>query len=517
MSDTTTANGTIVQALETISGATILRELFDRADTGMSLADVNTRRFLRVNAKLCEITGYSQKELVNTSADALTHPDDRAADRESFERFTRGEIDRRVVEKRYIRRDGTSVWVHITTTIVELDNVRCSFGITEDISERKAALAALEAAERRKNHFLAMLAHELRNPLAAIRNSSEVLRALPYEDRHFQRVTNIIERQSHNLERLVDDLLDSARITTGKVTLHNNYIRLAQIVDEAVETVQHHLRVRNHELSISLPPHEVTIYGDKLRLVQAFGNLLTNAIKYTPDKGRIDIEARIDAGDVVVAVTDSGIGISPEELPHIFKLFEQAERGSERTDGGLGIGLSITKRLVELHDGDIQVRSHQGLGSTFKVRLPCADRRTQAAVVRPAAIQANASILVVEDNADVAETLAMVLSSSGHEVRIAPDGANALNIVGAWPPEICLIDIGLPDIEGCDLVRRLRALEATKNAFMVAISGYGQQHDIDRSLQAGFDQHLVKPVNFETLVAILSTDRRGQARGHASG
>ena len=260
--------------------------MFDRADIGMALADVKTRRFLRVNAKLCEMTGYAEHDLLNMTAAALTHPDDRAADRETFERFIHGEVDQRVIEKRYIRSNGATIWVHITTTIVQLGGGRYSFGITEDITERKTAIAALEAAERRKNHFLATLAHELRNPLAAIRNSAQLLKGVGYRDAMFERVRDIIDRQSRNLEHLVDDLLDSARITAGKITLDRTYIGLANVINEALETVHHQLVERRLHLSLSLPAQPVAVHGDKLRLVQIFVNLLTNAIKYTPVGGR---------------------------------------------------------------------------------------------------------------------------------------------------------------------------------------------------------------------------------------
>ncbi|MGZ8196850.1 MAG: hybrid sensor histidine kinase/response regulator [Burkholderiales bacterium] len=493
---------------DNVSAAVILREMFDRADIGMALADIDTRRFLRVNAKLREITGYSERELLNTTTVALTHPDDRAEDKASFERFTRGETDQRVIEKRYMRRDGTSVWVHITTTIIQLGGVRCSFGITEDVSERRAALEAFEAGERRKNHFLATLAHELRNPLAAIRNSSALLRTFPSADPAFDRVREVIERQSRNLEHLVDDLLDSARITAGKITLVTSYVGVAGVINEAVETVQHQLAARGHELSVSLPPQATSIYGDKLRLVQIFVNLLTNAIKYTPEGGRIDIQATSDANEVTIAVTDTGVGIPPDELPHIFNLFEQAGQTPAGAAGGLGIGLAITRRLVELHGGAIHVRSHPGLGSTFKVSLPRQDRRVQPETKPAPGTRARSRILLVEDNADVADTMAMVLQQQEHQVEVAFSAESALDLADRWTPDVFLIDLGLPDLHGYELVRRLRAKPSTSGAYMVAVSGHAQQSDVHQSLEAGFDKHLIKPVDFDTLNALLATDRR---------
>ena len=487
----------------------MLREMFDRADIGMALTEISTRRFLRVNAKLCEITGYSEEELLNTTAIELTHPDDRTADAVSFDSYVRRETDRRVIEKRHIRRDGTIIWVHTTTTIVQLGDVRCSFGITEDVTERRAAAAALEAAERRKNHFLATLAHELRNPLAAIRNGSTLLRGLTHTDEKFTSIRDVIDRQSHNLERLVNDLLDSARITAGKISLDRNYVGITDAVQEAIETVQHQFGVNRHELSISLPAHEISVHGDKLRLVQIFVNLLANAIKYTSAGGRVDVAVTADEHEVTIAVGDTGIGIPLERMPYIFNLFEQAAETPAGINAGLGIGLAITKRLVELHGGNIYVRSQPGVGSTFTVCLPRADRRVQRSARKPLPPRSHARILVVEDNADIAETMALVLGERGHEVRIALDGASAVAMTAdGWLPDVLLMDLGLPDIHGHALVKQLRMNEALAGAYMIAVSGYGQPGDIRASLDAGFDKHLVKPVDFDALNALIDTDRR---------
>jgi len=488
---------------ESIPATTLLREIFDRADIGMALTDISTRRFLRVNAKLCEITGYSEGELLATTAIAVTHPDDRGADAVSFDGFVRRDTDQRVIEKRHVRRDGRIIWVRTTSTLVQLGDTRCSFGVTEDITERRAAAAALEAAERRKNHFLATLAHELRNPLAAIRNSSSVLRTLSFDDATFEHIRDVIERQSVNLEHLVNDLLDSARITAGKITLEKGYVSVTQIVHEALETVQHQFSDRRHELVLTLPAKEIVVHGDKLRLTQIFANLLSNAVKYTPPGGRIEVTAKADGDKALVAVTDTGIGIPPERLPYIFNLFEQAGETQAGMQAGLGIGLAITKRLTELHGGRLAVRSQPGLGSTFTVRLPCAEHAPEPVVSEPAPTPFHARVLVIEDNCDVAETMALVLRERGHEIRIAFDAAGALATLEEWVPDAFLIDLGLPDVHGHELVKQLRRNQRTAGAYMIAVSGYGQSRDIQESLAAGFDKHLVKPVDFDALNTLL--------------
>ena len=493
---------------ESIRATTVLREMFDRADIGMALTDINTRHFLRVNAKLCEITGYSEQELLATTAVAITHPDDRTADAISFDSFVRRETDQRVIEKRHIRRDGRIIWVRTTTTLVQLGDTRCSFGVTEDITERRAAAAALEAAERRKNHFLATLAHELRNPLAAIRNSSSVLRTLPFNDATFEHVRDVIERQSLNLERLVNELLDSARITAGKITLERAHVSVSQVLHDTLETLQHQINEQRHELRLQLPGEDIVVYGDRLRLTQIFVNLLNNAIKYTSGVGRIEIVAKEEGNEALIAVTDAGIGIPPERLPYIFNLFEQAGETPAGMHAGLGIGLAITKRLTELHGGRLDVRSHPGLGSTFTVRLPRAEHAPEAPVPERVPTQSRVRVLVVEDNTDVADTMALVLRERGHEVRITFDATSALAMTEEWLPDAFLIDLGLPDVHGHELVKQLRTNERTAGAYMIAVSGYGQPRDIQESLAAGFDKHLVKPVDFDALTALLDVDRQ---------
>ena len=493
---------------EALSAETLIRELFDRANIGMSLVDVETRRFLRVNEKLCETVGYSASELTSRTAIDLTHPDDRQIDRETFESFVHGELKRRVIEKRYVRKDGSPVWVRITTTKVQLGTQRCAFGITEDISERRAAQAEVEKGERRKDRFLALLAHELRNPLAAIRNCVELMDAAPQDAVATAKCREVIDRQSRNLARLVDDLLDASRITTGKVTLRKHPVPVSEIVAEALDIAQPAVRALEHDVRTILPQAEIWVIGDKLRLVQALGNVLSNAAKYTPRHGLIQTEVRRDGDDVCISVTDNGPGIAEEELPYVFNLFQRVDAAAPAQ--GLGIGLTVAKQLIEMHDGQVSVKSGLGVGSTFEIRLAATSAPALESVAPHVEEHAAsmADILVVEDNIDAAETLNTLLSIRGHRVRLAADGAGAVRAVNEHAPEIILMDIGLPDTDGRELARRFRTEMQTRNALMIAISGYGEQRDIKESLEAGFDHHLTKPIDYEALERLLCDSPR---------
>jgi len=501
-----------VDALPTladISAEEIFLEL-DRANVGMALIDIETRRFLRVNAKICEITGYAREELIHKTAAELTHPDDKTLDAESFTRFVRGEVDRRVIEKRYVRKDGAPVWVHITTSMVRLGGRRYLFGVTEDITARKhsqealadalieAELAkqALQKADRRKDEFLAMLAHELRNPLSSIHNAVQVLGAVADDDAVRERMQGIIARQSLHLARLVDDLLDVTRIRTGKIILRRQNVRLADVVSAAVETTRPLIDGRAHALAVNVSERPVWLVGDEVRLVQVLANLLSNAAKYTPSGGRIAIDAADEDGCAVVRVADSGVGIPDEVLPHIFDLFEQANSTLARTEGGLGIGLTIVKSLVEGHGGTIRISTAAGVGTIVEVRLPLAaePHESPREKSRPARAPRR-NILVVEDNADAAESLSLLLRLHGHSVRTAGDSRAALDITEDFHPDVLLIDIGLPGMDGYELARHLRRKEALQASTFVAISGYGEARDKVRAVQAGYDYHLVKPLN----------------------
>ena len=369
----------------------------------------------------------------------------------------------------------------------------------------RAATAALEDAGRHKDEFLAMLAHELRNPLAAIRNATHVLRLKLADGKPADRPIEILERQVANSTRILDDLLDVSRMTRGLVQLRREPVVLAQVVSSAIESQRALVEKLRHRLEVSVPAATLAVFGDPTRLEQIVANLVNNAAKYTPEGGRIGVALAEEAGTAVLTVVDDGAGISPELLPRIFDLFVQGDTTLAHTKGGLGLGLTLVKRLVALHGGTIVARSGgAGRGSTFEVRLPlAAERPALAAGEEPAPIAATRRrVLVVEDNADAAETLLDVVTAMGHEVHWARDGSAALAMTPRLAPDVVLLDIGLPGIDGYEVARRLRAT-STPSA-LVALTGYGQEEDRARALDAGFDRHLTKPVEPAVLARVLS-------------
>jgi len=376
-------------------------------------------------------------------------------------------------------------------------------------TERIAELARrLSEQDMRKNEFLAVLGHELRNPIAPIGNAVQVLRARRTPTpATVEWAEGVIERQVAQLARLVDDLLDVARITRGDIALRDEHVDLREIVQRAVETQRPLIDARRHALRERLPPDPVPVRGDRARLIQVVGNLIDNAAKYTPEGGRIDIDVTSEGGEATVAVRDSGIGIPPELLPHVFDLFNAApDRNRHATGGGLGIGLGLARRLIEMHGGRIEARSAgEGAGSQFTVRLPVSSLPAAAEPDAPPSKGSRGSrrVLVVEDNADVAMTFAVLLETMGHQVTVANDGATALDAARSFSPEIAFIDIGLPGMDGYELARRLRRRGAPA-PYLVAVTGYGQARDRERAAMAGFDRHFVKPVDVAALDEVFA-------------
>ncbi len=388
--------------------------------------------------------------------------------------------------------------------------INCFYDITERSRLEQQTLSQAETLadlHRRKDEFLAMLSHELRNPLAPISNAVRLLRLQKNEDPIQAEAHGIIERQVRQLTRLIDDLMEVSRISTGRIHLQEERLALNGIVENAVETVRPLIDHHHHLLGLSLPPEPIWLFADAARLEQVIVNLLTNAAKYTDDGGSISLSARQECDEAVIRVRDSGVGIAPELLPHVFDLFAQAERSLARSQGGLGIGLSLVQRLVEMHRGTVNVTSTLGKGSEFTVRLPVMQQSASSTLAFTNKAESNCQplrVLVVEDNVDSAKTMTMLLELFGHVVRTEHDGLAALEAAVDFKPQVALLDIGLPGMNGFEVARRLRQLPFLGDVVLVAMTGYGEQAARQRSKEAGFDYHLVKPADITKLQEILA-------------
>ena len=627
-----------------------LRATFDNAAVGIVEIDAEDR-FVAVNDRMCQILGYRCEELLGLSVHELTYPEDRPRSEEMNALLHEGGIERIDYEKRYLKSDGSPLWVHVTVSAIRDDAGRFQraigtvediaerilaeeklrageeryralihasanvlyrmnpdwsemiqlqgggfiadleqpshawlqeyippgdqpmviaaigkavssgsvfelehrvrrtdgtygwslsravplrdatgeivewFGAATDITDRKKAEEALREAnerlaeaDRRKDEFLAMLAHELRNPLAPIRNAVQVLRMTSPADPTAQRQKDVIDRQVTHMVRLVDDLLDVSRITRGRITLQKEEVVVCEIVARALETVQPLIESRRHQLHVSMPERPLHVEADPVRLAQVVANLLNNAAKYTDEGGQIWLQVTREAQQAVVKVRDTGTGIRSEVLSSLFDLFTQAERSLDRAQGGLGIGLYLVRRLVEMHGGCVQAHSPgPGKGSEFAILLPLlyeARPDEERVTARPLsalpagqlgarARESTHKILIVEDNVDSASSLAELLEMLGQQVRAVHDGPAALEAALAFCPDIILLDIGLPGMNGYEVARRLRREPALEGATLVALTGYGQEEDRRKAIEAGFDRHFIKPVDPGALQSLL--------------
>jgi PAS domain S-box-containing protein len=381
--------------------------------------------------------------------------------------------------------------------------------IFKDVSERKRAEADLREAARRKDEFLAILAHELRNPLAPICNTMGILRHSAARDAALQGVCDMMERQVHNIVRLVDELLEVSRITRGLIELQEGDTELATVIGNAVEISGPLIESSDHRLDVTLPPEPIPLHGDVLRLGQVFANLLNNAAKYTERGGQIWLSARAEGSEAVVSIRDTGIGISADMLPAIFDLFTRADRSRGRSRDGLGIGLTIVKKLVEMHRGTISAHSEGlGRGSEFLVRLPIG---VASQTVRKAPEGTESSrvgvqhrVLVVDDNDDAAASLGMLLKLLGSDVQVAHDGQAALALIKSYRPNLVFLDLGLPGMDGLEVARQVRQQADFDEVILIALTGWGQVEDRKRTREAGFDHHLVKPADLKTLQSLLA-------------
>ena len=371
-----------------------------------------------------------------------------------------------------------------------------------------------EAANRRQNEFLAMLAHELRNPLVPISMSSMLLERSANASPQLLNFSKVIRRQVDHMARLLDDLLDAARISSGKITLNLEPMAISNAIDQALETVLPRIRERGQHLFLNVPPEPVGTRGDRVRLTQVFTNLIGNASKYTGDGGNVHVDVEVEDHEVIVSVRDNGIGIAPEVLPHIFDLFTQGPRSLARSEGGLGVGLNVVRNLVSMHGGTVKADSGgPGQGSRFVVRLPLC---TLARAEPPAAAAAPAGpgrcrVLLIEDNIDACETLKAFLEMEGHEVTMAHDGKAGLDLLLAQDFEVVVCDIGLPGMDGLEVLSALRASGKAAQPVAIGLSGYGQAEDRARAISAGFDHYLVKPVSPESLLSLVAARRHAGA------
>lgn len=438
-------------------------------------------------------------------------PDDRPLVCEAIRKAIRGKTILEL-EHRVFRTDGTIGWAHLKA-VPMMDaqgDIYEWIGASSDITGRKRAEEELNQADRRKDEFLAMLAHELRNPLAPIGAAAELLQFARLDEARVRQTSEVIVRQVNHMTGLINDLLDVSRVTRGMVELDNAPLDIARVVTDAVEQVMPLIRSRRHHLRMELAPDTTMVLGDMKRLVQVVANLVGNAAKFTPDGGYIAVRTEVHKDRVVLEVVDNGIGMAPETVARVFDLFAQAERTSDRSMGGLGLGLALVKRLVELHQGTVCCSSQGiGEGSRFTVCLPrLAEHAPQSDRHRVAQqVSSNSKplrILIVDDNVDAAFMLSMLLESLGHEVLMEHGSRRALERARLEKPDVCILDIGLPDMDGNELAQRLRRQRENSGAVLIAVTGYGQDKDREYALAAGFDHHLVKPIDTERLSTILA-------------
>ena len=470
-------------------------------------------RFVYANEGLLKMWGKSWDEAIGRTCLELGYEPWHAA-------MHNREIDQVAATRQPIRGEvpftgtfGRRIYDYVFVPVFNSSGeVEAVAGTTRDVTERKNAEEALRSANRRKDEFLATLAHELRNPLAPIRNAVHLMKHLPSPDPQLRPVREIIERQVRHMVRLVDDLLDVSRITLGQVTLRNEVVSLGSTLTDAIEASRPLIEAAEHRFTVRLPAENMQVVGDATRLSQVFQNLLNNAAKYTPHGGRLSLHVERGGNEAMVIVRDDGIGIPPELHSRIFELFTRAHPSEEIKTSGLGIGLALAKQLVELHGGDITVRSEgAGKGSEFTVRLPLVESLNPTDGVPLDAPEhlgtSKRRVLVVDDNRDAAESLAMLLKLYGCSVEVALGGEAALGTLARFRPDIVLLDIGMPGMDGYATARHIRSNAAGSDLFLVALTGWGQDEDKRRAREAGFDEHLTKPVDPSLLGTLLTVER----------
>jgi PAS domain S-box-containing protein len=490
------------------------RRLFESARDAILILDAETGVVLESNPQMSELFGYGRHELfgrVLWETPLLADPDSRREVLGQLQREgARGSAD--VVLR---ARDGANILVELLSTTYRVGEgllIQCS--LRDNREKRQLVQAMVEAQaladlNRRKDEFLAMLSHELRNPLSPIVNALHLLKLGKVDPALGEQARTIIERQTAQLSRLVDDLLDVSRINTGRIRLQKDHVDLRDVVERAGEATRSLMEERHHHLEIRVPAEPVWVLADRTRIEQVLGNLLTNAAKYTPDGGRISVVLEEREGKAVTAVADNGIGIPATLLPRVFELFTQGERDSDRRLGGLGVGLTVVHKVVEMHGGEVEARSGgPGAGSEFVVTLPVdappSDQRLPFAQKATPPRPRKLKVLVVDDNEDTTSTVATILRHAGHDVQSAHSGQAALVAALAFHPAVVILDLGLPGMDGYEVARRIRENPDFEKVRIIAVSGYAQESDRKRSKEAGVDVHLAKPVEPDRIQEILA-------------
>lgn len=513
----------LIDAIETLLRVRVTREKFQGFLEAAPDAVVITTpdgKIDQINAQTERLFGYGRDELIGQPVEMLMPARFHRRHAKHREVYVADPSPRPMgtgLDLYGLRKNGEEFPIEISLSPLPTGEGVLAASIIRDITvhrqleaELRQGKRELEQAQRHKDEFLATLAHELRNPLAPIRNAVECLGMAGLTPSDLKAARDVIARQVSQMVRLVDDLLDVSRISRNRLELRKERVELAAVVQSALESSRSLIRECRHELTVSLPPLPVYIDADPTRLGQVILNLLNNAAKYTERGGHVRLTAERQGDDLVVSVRDNGVGIPPEMLPHVFDLFTQVERSLERSQGGLGIGLTLVQRLVEMHGGSVEARSGgHGTGSEFVVRLPIVVASppqpiTPEAAAEPADPAAARRILVVDDNVDSARTLARLLKMMGHETHTAHDGGEAVEAAEEHRPEVILLDIGLPVLNGYDVARMIRERPWGEEVVIVALTGWGQERDRLRSKEAGIDHHLVKPVDPDALEKILS-------------
>ena len=485
------------------------RLTFENAAVGIGHVDLDGH-FLRVNDRFCEITGYSKARLESTTFEAITHPDDFADDWMRSRQLLAGKTEQYMIEKRYRRPDGSYVPVHLSVSLMrdETGLPEHFIAVVQDISDQKKAEEALVEVNRRKDEFLATLSHELRNPLAPISSGLELLRMIQDDPVQVDRILSTMERQTHQLTTLVDDLMDLSRIAKAKLEVRKTRVPLRDVIEIAVEAVQAILVHHQHEFHLCLPESDIYLNADPQRLAQVLINLLNNAAKYTPPGGHVELKAQLEGERVRLTVSDNGIGIPKEMQSQIFEMFSQLKHPLVRGLSGLGIGLTLVKSLVSMHGGEVEVFSEgEGRGAEFRVWLPvdASGSIVENRTVSPgkAELRVALRVLIIDDNRAAAEMLSMGLQGHGHDVRVAHDGLAGLDAAREFLPNVIFLDLGMPVLNGYETARRIRKEPWGAGVKLIALSGWGHDSDRLRTAEAGFDDHLVKPTSLEQIHKLL--------------